>query len=58
MSSFAENADAINLDRLMKFIERVKDKLDKNGRKMGVESYSIGMSITGPSISVRFKPKD
>ena len=43
------------LDKLMEYIKKFKDLLEKYGKVMGIESFSIGVSLTGPSLSFTFK---
>ena len=45
-------------DKLMEYIEKFKKLLEKYGKKMGVESFSITVGFPwGASISLSFKPK-
>ena len=54
----SENEKIGLIDRLMKYIEKFKNLLDKYGRKIGVDSFSITVGFPwGVSISVTFTPK-
>jgi len=54
----SENEKIGLIDRLMKYIEKFKNLLNKYGRKIGVDSFSITVGFPwGVSISVTFTPK-
>jgi len=54
----SENEKIGLFDRLMKYIEKFKNLLDKYGKKIGVDSFSITVGFPwGVSISVTFIPK-
>lgn len=56
-NSLAEGFKINLFGKLMKYVEKLKDLLDKFGKRMGVESFSIEVSLTGVSLSFTFIPK-
>lgn len=46
------------LDRLLRYLHELKKKLDQVGKEWGVESYSLGVNLTGLELTLDFRVPD
>lgn len=55
-NSLSEEQKASLIDRIIEYLRKLKEQLDKTGRKWGVSNYSIGISApVGVNISFTFE---
>jgi hypothetical protein len=56
-NSLSEERRAGILDKILKYLKKLKKKLDAIAKEWGVHSYSIAVSSTGITLSLEFEPE-
>jgi len=57
-NSLSDKQRAAILDRLLRYLKKLKRKLDAIAKEWGVSNYAIGVSFTGVTLSLTFEPKE
>ena len=57
-NSLSDRQKASVLDRLLRYLKKLKKKLDAIAKDWGVSNYTIGVSLTGVNLSLTFETKE
>lgn len=56
-NSLSEERRAGLLEKILEYLKKLKERLDRIAKEWGVHSYSINVGLAGVTLSLEFEPK-